>query len=538
MRFVAGAILALSCLMTACPVVHPSDTLPAPDGRFSAERAPAHALSGRAVFPATLATQASAGEVVSDATVALIDPSNGRTVAGGRTNASGAFALALEEEPPEGAYYRLEVGRRPGGASPVGKNRVAMATILKWTNAGGWSGITGPEVVVNATTTALVLIDAEDGAISFSDLMGKVSGPPGYTLFFPVGSHDVAARVTEVTAKLLTGEDPIGDLPTLPEGKLAPLDPVRDPSTHHDYVLNKNGQASVFVWIPTFRAYQLLQPAGGKPQGYWVKYKPSGTEGVQWAKETFGGFYAGKYEASHNDANGTGTQGTSPSLKVQKGVAPWTNVNWNEAAKACLNYDPCCRLMEDDHWTALAVWATINGVMPYGNNNYCKDITLTDVTFTDDPSLTSGTLDRALTGTGTRSAWVGTTNLTTHTGKTDGVYDLNGNVWEWTGTLGNEGGRYTIHDVRIGVALPPTGNVRTLDTSALLRRYGVPGTTSASGEPLFGNDYFYSNKSTDIKCFHGGCWNYTSLAGVWYASLGNARSYSDADVGFRPALVF
>jgi formylglycine-generating enzyme required for sulfatase activity len=129
-------------------------------------------------------------------------------------------------------------------------------------------------------------------------------------------------------------------------------------------------------------------------------------------------------------------------------------------------------------------------------------------------------------------------NLTTHTGKTDGVCDLNGNVWEWTGTLGNEGGLYIVNDVPIGIAIPAGGYVTTLSTSPLLRRYGMPEATGSSGIASFGGDYFYSNASTNIKSIRGGHWGKTGNAGVWCTDIYSVRSNTYTGVGFRPVLAF
>ena len=183
---------------------------------------------------------------------------------------------------------------------------------------------------------------------------------------------------------------------------------------HHDFVVTKGGVASTFVWVPVFQAYQLINPSNcgyaDEPVGVWVASQPtSGTRDVDWAVETFGGFYAGKYEASHADAtpgdasSGWGaTEGSLGTLKVAPYVVPWA-VPLVVAKALCEEYDPACHLMTDDEWTALAVWSMIRDVMVYGNNYYGEDFDDSIITFLRDP--TSIYWRRGLTGSGRRSGW-------------------------------------------------------------------------------------------------------------------------------------
>jgi len=133
-----------------------------------------------------------------------------------------------------------------------------------------------------------------------------------------------------------------------------------------------------------FTAYQIIGPVeAGCPTcgvGQWVKSQPAnGVREVDWGVETFGGFYAGKFEATRADATpgnaitGAGaTAGSSDRLKVAQYCVPWTNINWEQAASTSAGYYPAgnSHLMRDDEWAALAVWAMINGKTVFGNNDY------------------------------------------------------------------------------------------------------------------------------------------------------------------------
>ncbi|MBO9540819.1 hypothetical protein J7643_09535 [bacterium] len=539
---VLGVTLLAACHTPSLdrPLVAPG--LPgAPPGTEAIAAAP---VQGRVDFPERKVL-AAASDVGADATVAVIDPGTARTLATGLTDAAGAFSLEMPFSVVTGAYYYLQVSKRVGGVSG---NHVSMITVLKWTNT-GWASITNPvggqgTIVISPLTTAVALIDREDPAVSLSQLLGVVSGPT-YGAVTPFGTHsaaEVTARAASITSLLQQDLDPLGDRASAAAGLKAP-DDVGDETVHHDYKLTKNGVESTFVWIPVFTAYQLINPAncGGsnttKPVGYWVKDKPLGTENADWAQETFGGFYAGKYEASRADATGT-TAGVSGALKVQKGAVPWAMVDWDEASKASMAYDAHCHLMRDEEWTALAVWSMIQGLKVYGNNQSGKDVEDTSITFQDDPTA-SGI--RALTGTGTRGTWSGTTNLTTHTGTTAGVYDLNGNIAEWTATLGGASGNFVVNGVTLPIAAPTGGDSFTaIATDPRLRRYGVAKSVNWVGLALFSNDMFYIEPGVAAaKSYRGGTAENIKgekYSGIWTVVLESPRNAATARIGFRPAL--
>jgi hypothetical protein len=346
-------------------------------------------------------------------------------------------------------------------------------------------------------------------------------------------------------------------------GILAP-DDAGDVAVHHLYTksLDKSyGPPNVpvvssFVWIPRFAAFQLIVPAncGGnlhnavadsaRGAGYWVKTTPAaGVADTDWAKEIFGGYYAGQYEASMEDATAISGGGTmSGVLSSRQGVVPLHGVAFDDAILMTSQYDSHCRIMGDEEWTALAVWAQINFQPVYGNDggtgNGGSPISTdnANVVFTVDPTEPGA----ALTGTGRLLAggggpWPVGTNLTTHTGTTVGVYDLNGNDNEWSRTLGTTaGGNWMLNLFDTGVAAAGVGAVTNLQTSAQFRRYGVP-ITGGGGPPAdWGADSRQSNAVAN-RVIRGGDYNNPGTSGIWctnmWPSVGNGH-----EGGMRPIL--
>ena len=165
---------------------------------------------------------------------------------------------------------------------------------------------------------------------------------------------------------------------------------------------------------------------------------------------TVGGFWVGKYQASQPNASSyddnpdiadSSAVGTTPAA-TQFGVPAWRYITLLEARKAAANVGQYIIGTEADKkgwslitaadWAALAHISKQGSTMPGGNNNNANppgDITTTtQKALVDHAALTrNATYYACLTGTGP-TAW-------SHDGTTAGVWDLNGNMWEWNAGL-------------------------------------------------------------------------------------------------------
>lgn len=333
-------------------------------------------------------------------------------------------------------------------------------------------------------------------------------------------------------------------------------------------ITDDKGLPSVMVFIPKFKMSDVITGGSDSTHPAFI------VNGVE-----KNGIYISKYQNKVYDGRAYSLPGEDPTCAI----------NFDNAAARCSAKGEGWHLMTAMEWGAIALWCKKNGWLPYGNNNYGKDAR--ETAYKAIPTLigSDGKTNRVATGTGPVE-W-------SHNKQLDGIYDLNGNVWEWNGgmrlvygelqILENNDAADSSNSQAVGSAqwkaidgttgelIDPDGSGTTENSlkldmvsskwqwitgaqadrkdesrSSTFVNVSCADTVCDEAKELlyalalmpddtafdYQGDYFYANNGAAERTpGRGGSWNGGSSAGVFGTSLSYSRTLASTSVGFRSA---
>lgn len=169
---------------------------------------------------------------------------------------------------------------------------------------------------------------------------------------------------------------------------------------------DESGKESVMVYIPKFSMSDLIDGAEDTPHPAFI------VDG-----KVLNGIYISKFQ-------NVIVEGHACSLPD---ADPATEIDFDEAWQASAIKGAGWHLMTAMEWGAIALWCRKNKRMPYGNTDLGKDVRedgyVAQISYRNEEKG----ICRVATGTGPVT-W-------SHDRRADGIWDLNGNVWEWNGGI-------------------------------------------------------------------------------------------------------
>lgn len=330
-------------------------------------------------------------------------------------------------------------------------------------------------------------------------------------------------------------------------------------------MLEEDGNASVMVWFPKYTLDTVIDGAPCVPHPAFL------ADGKE-----VRGIYISKFQSSVRN-------GVAYSLPD---VDPATHIDFDASLCAASAKGQGFHMMTALEWGAVALWCQKNGWLPHGNNGMGKDVReeeqIATVSFYDEDKQ----ICRVATGTGPVE-W-------SHNRQKDGIYDLNANVWEWSGGVRMvygelqlladgvpldvsshapdsdawraingltgewmipNGNGTTEHSIKLDwvdgawqfVAAPVRDSLkharfcdfsavtvhRTVCESAKWLLCALGFLPSGRKELYEGVSFYANNGASERMCFRGGRWGQGMNAGLFKTCFDDPRTYSGDAVGFR-----
>ena len=155
-------------------------------------------------------------------------------------------------------------------------------------------------------------------------------------------------------------------------------------------------------------------------ENYWWEDRNREYDDMLESVEYYKGFYIGRYEASNNG---------NDIAQSKRDISPWVNVSQIVAIRACSNNETeNMHLIHGIEWDSTLNWLIGNATISSSTKEKTKTMNIEDV----QTNSSSWGNYRDSTGNAEENSGIKQNTGTSEYWKANNIYDLVGNVWEWT----------------------------------------------------------------------------------------------------------